>query len=91
MLDVAIPQTSSKLQEELKKKSTSDQKITKRKDIFVETPSTATWGEESSTVNPKLILPGAHIQKSNNYLAITLNSLKDKQDSNLAKNSYRAA
>ena len=34
MLDVAIPQTSSKLQEELKKKSTSDQKDYEKKRHF---------------------------------------------------------
>ena len=48
-------------------------------DIFVETPSTATLVEESSTVNPKVLSPETHNQKSNNYLAINLNHLKDKQ------------
>ena len=36
-------------------------------DIFVETPSTATLVEESSTVNPKFLSPETHSQKSNNY------------------------
>ena len=48
-------------------------------DIFVETPSTATLVEESITVNPKFLSPETHNQKSNNYLAIKLNRLKDKQ------------
>ena len=48
-------------------------------DIFVETPSTATLVEEFSTVNPKVLSPETRNQKSNNYLAIKLNRLKDKQ------------
>ena len=35
--------------------------------------------EESSTVNPKVLSPETHNRKSNNYLAIKLNRLKDKQ------------
>ena len=48
-------------------------------DIFIKTASTATLVEESSTVNPKVLSPETHNQKSNNYLAIKLNRLKDKQ------------
>ena len=47
--------------------------------IFVETPSTATLVEKSSTVNPKILSPETHNQKSNNYLEIKLNRLKYKQ------------
>ena len=48
-------------------------------EIFVETPSTATLVEESSTVNPKFLSPETHNQKSSKYSAIKLNRLKDKQ------------
>ena len=48
-------------------------------DIIVEMPSTATLVEESKTVNVKFLSPETHSQKSNNYLAIKLNYLKDKQ------------
>ena len=48
-------------------------------DIFVETPSTAALVEESRTVKPKLLSPETHNQKRNNYLAIKLNHLRDKQ------------
>ena len=47
-------------------------------DIFNETPLTATLVEESSTVNPNFFSPETYVQKSNNYLAIKLNHLKDK-------------
>ena len=84
MLDLAIRQTSSKLQEELKKKSTSDRKDYMKKnnpspDIFVETPLTATLVEESITVNPNFLSPETHNQKKNSCLAIKLSRLKDKQ------------
>ena len=48
-------------------------------DIFVETPSTSTLLEESSTVNATFLSPETHNHKSNNYLLIKLNRLKDKQ------------
>ena len=81
MLDGAIRQTFSKLLEDLKKKSTSDQKDYEKKTIHRQTfslkhPSTAILVEESSTVNPKVLSPETHNQKSNNYLAIKLNRLK---------------
>ena len=48
-------------------------------EIFVETPSTATLVEESSTVNPEFLSPEIYNQNSSNYFAIKLNRLKDKQ------------
>ena len=48
-------------------------------EIFIETLSTATFIEESNTVNPKFLSPETHNQKSRSYLAIQLNRLKDKQ------------
>ena len=55
-------------------------------EVFVETPSTATLVEESSILveessifNLKFLSPGTHNRKGNNYLAIKLNPLKDKQ------------
>ena len=55
-------------------------------EVFVETPSTATLVEESSIsveesriFNLKFLSPGTHNRKGNNYLAIKLNPLKDKQ------------
>ena len=55
-------------------------------EIFVETPSTATLVEESSILveessifNLKFLSLGTHNRKGNNYLAIKLNPLKDKQ------------
>ena len=39
-------------------------------EIFTETPSAATLVEESNTVNPKLLSPETHNQKSSNYLTV---------------------
>ena len=59
-------------------------------DIFVGTPSTATLVVESSPANRKFLSPEITNQKSNNYLAIKLNCLKDKQVRfDLIKNSHR--
>ena len=48
-------------------------------EVFVGTPSTATLVEESSIFNLKFLSLGTHNRKGNNYLAIKLNPLKDKQ------------
>ena len=46
--------------------------------LLLNSPSTATLVKESSTVSPSF-LSQMSIQKSDNYLAVKLNRLKDKQ------------
>ena len=73
--NLTICWTSSKLQEELKSRSTSHQKCYEdikhsSPDIFVETPSTATLLEESNSINPNFLSPWTDNQKKKEKLLI---------------------
>ena len=48
-------------------------------EIVVDAPSTSTLVEENVNLNPNLLTPPNHDEKTNSFLAVKLNRLKDKQ------------